>query len=228
MINTALFPPPTTVARAAITMIKDGELLNDVFMSLQRAMIGFITGSLVGIILGIITGRNKFINNTIGQLIQLFRPIPSIAIVPLAIVWFGLGEMSKYFLVFWGAFFPVWVNTHIGAEGVIKNFLWAAQSLGVKGNRILYEVVLPASAPFIIAGMRTGIAIAFICLVAAEMAGAYGGVGYRIYASHLVFRVDKMIVCIICLCVMGAIADRTFIFLVNWLLPWYRKSSRSS
>jgi NitT/TauT family transport system permease protein/sulfonate transport system permease protein len=206
-------------------MVGTGELLQDIFVSLQRALIGFFFGSLLGILLGIATGRNRIIDRSIGPLVQLLRPIPSIAIVPLAIVWFGLGEMSKYFLVFWGVFFPVWINTHIGASNVQKNFLWVARSLGAKGSRVLYEVIFPAAAPFIIAGMRTGIAIAFICLVAAEMAGAYGGVGYRVYVSHLVFRVDKMMVGIITLGLMGAVADMLFVGIVNWLLPWYRKNS---
>jgi len=227
LINPALFPPPGVIVKAAITMFKTGELVWDIFASIQRVVLGFFLASIFGISFGLLTGRIKFIEKTIGPIIQLLRPIPSIALVPLAIVWFGLGEISKYFLVFWGAFFPIWVNTHLGAKAVDRKILWAAKSLGAKGTKILYEIVLPASIPYIIAGMRIGIGIAFICLVAAEMAGAFRGVGYRIYASHLIFRVDKMMVGILFLGILGSSADRLFAFIVNRVFPWYQKTLKT-
>jgi len=203
-------------------MIKSGELLSDILISVQRALIGFFIGSITGILVGILTGRIKVLKQTIGQLIQLFRPIPSIAFVPLAIIWFGLGESSKYFLIFWGVFFPVWVNTHIGVTNIETRLIWAAKSLGTGDKKILYEIILPASTPFIIAGTRIGIGVAFVCLVAAEMAGAFGGIGFRIEVSHMVFRVDKMMAGIVTLGVLGATADWLFVKVINKFLPWHR------
>lgn len=222
LVNPALFPPPTVVGKTASEMIVSGELAKDVGISLQRAVIGFLLGSFSGIALGLMTGRIRLVDATVGQLIQILRPIPSIALVPLAIVWFGLGETSKCFLVFWGVLFPVWVNSHLGAAGVDRAYLWAARSLGARPTNIFFEIVLPAALPLIIAGMRTGIAVAFICLVAAEMAGASGGIGFRIQVSHLVFRVDKMMVALATLGILGACADASFAWATARLIPWYQ------
>lgn len=223
LINPALFPPPTEVIRAFVAMVASGELPKDILVSLERVFVGFALGATCGIIFGVITGRNHFFNYTLGQIIQILRPIPSIAIVPLAIVWFGIGETSKYFLVFWGVFFPVWMNTHLGVLQVEEKYIWAAKSLGANRSTIFNEIIIPHAVPMIVAGMRTGIAIGFVCLVAAEMSGAFGGVGYRIYSSHLVFRVDKMMVGIITLGLLGAIADRCFTLLVERCFPWYKQ-----
>ncbi len=226
LFNINLFPPPSTVLQAFITMLMSGELIRDILVSLQRVFVGFAIGSFLGIFLGILTGRIKLLERTLGQLIQLFRPIPAIAFVPLAIVWFGLGESSKYFLITWGVFFPMWMNTYLGVSNVDVTLIWAAKSLGATDRKILYEVVLPYAVPFIIAGARVGIAIAFICLVAAEMAGAFGGIGYRISASHLVFRVDKMMVGLAMLAILGAGADALFSKLAARIIPWYEVRNR--
>lgn len=223
--NTILLPSPTVIAEAFYSMVESGELPSDILVSVRRALVGFFIGSLLGIIAGVLTARVRFFDYTVGQLAKLFRSIPTIALVPLAIVWFGLGELSKYVLVIWGVFFPVWINTHLGASQVEKTVLWAAQSLGADRYKMLYEIILPSALPFIIAGMRTGMAVAFFVLVAAEMTGAFGGIGYRIFASHLVFRVDKMMVAIITLGVIGALTDLLFATMIK-SLPWNREEGQ--
>jgi ABC-type nitrate/sulfonate/bicarbonate transport system permease component len=215
LYHTVFFPPPTVIVKAFYSMIQSGELLSDILVSLQRALIGFFVGSLFGAIVGVLTGRLRFFDYTIGQLARGFRPIPTIALVPLAIVWFGLGELSKYILVIWGVFFPVWINTHLGASQVERSMIWAAKSLGADKYKMLYEIILPSSLPFVIAGMRTGMATAFFVLVAAEMTGAFGGIGYRVFASHLVFRVDKMMVAIAMLGIIGALTDLLFATIIK-------------
>lgn len=228
LFNISLFPPPSVVSRTFVTMLLSGELVSDVLISLQRVIVGFVIGSAIGVLLGVLTGRVRLLAKTIGQLIQLFRPIPVIAFVPLAIVWFGLGEPSKYFLIMWGVFFPVWINTHLGVSSVDTVLVWAAKSLGATDRQIIYEVVLPNAVPFVVAGARNGIALAFICLVAAEMAGAFGGIGYRISVSHLVFRVDKMMVGLVMLGILGAATDALFAKGVLLLMPWYEASDQQS
>lgn len=221
-INRDLFPPPTDVARAFIELGKSGDLFWDALRSVLRAVGGFVLGAFLGILVGILTGRIEIMNRILTPLVQVFRPIPSIAFVPLAIVWFGLGEESKIFLVMWGVFFPVWINAFLGVTQVPGSYLWAAQSLGAPNRKIMLEVVIPAAVPLIIAGMRVGVALAFLNVVAAEMAGAYVGLGYRITASHMVFRVDQMIVAIVALGMLGASADRIFAYLIKTFLPWYQ------
>ena len=218
--NINLFPPPTKVFRAFLESFGTGEFAKDVSISLIRAIFGFAIGSMIGICLGILTGRVTFFRLTIGQIAHFLRNIPSIAFVPLAIVWLGIGEMSKILLITWGVIFPVWISTHQGVINVDKHHIWAIKSLGANRLQTLREVIFCGSVPFIVSGMRIGIAISFITLVAAEMAGSFSGVGYRILTSHLVFRVDKMLLAITTLGVMGLIADRLYTIAVKNLFPW--------
>jgi NitT/TauT family transport system permease protein/sulfonate transport system permease protein len=228
LVNANLFPPPSVVFRTAGEMLISGELIVDVALSLQRVVVGFIAGSILGVILGVLAGRMVFFDRSLGRLIQLFRPIPAIAFVPLAIIWLGLGEPSKYFLITWGVFFPMWLNTYIGVSRVDPTLIWAAKSLGATDRKILYEVIIPYAVPFIIAGARIGIAIAFVCLVAAEMAGAFSGIGYRISASHMMFRIDKMMVALAMLGVLGASADFLFSKSISRIIPWYTSQRKET
>ena len=225
-VNLRLVPSPLQVGSAMIAMTADGQLEKDTLASVTRALAGFTLGSLTAIICGVLTGRSEAVRKSLGVIINILRPVPAISIVPLVIVWFGLGEMSKVFTVFWGVFFPVWVNTHVGVGSINIEHIWAAQSLGAKRGPVLLEVVLPGAATSILAGMRAGISIAFICLVAAEMAGASSGLGFRITVSHLTFRVDEMIAAIVALGLLGAVADRLFVFTAHKLFPWYARSQR--
>ena len=140
--------------------------------------------------------------------------------MPLAIVWFGIGETAKISLVMWGVAFPVWINTHQGAIQVDKHYLWAIKSLGANKMQTLKEVILPSAMPFIATGMRVGVAFAFITLVAAEIAGAFYGIGYRISASHLIFRVDKMMLGITTLGILGLFADKMYTSAIKNFFPW--------
>jgi ABC-type nitrate/sulfonate/bicarbonate transport system permease component len=220
--NAKLFPAPTTIAGAFREMIVSRELFRDLFVSIGRALVGFGSGALLGISIGVLTGRNHISRFLLHPVLQSLRSIPSIGLLPLAILFFGLDEMSKYFLVFWGVFFPVWVNSHLGVLGVEQRYIWAARSLGAKEWRLMREVVIPAALPLIIAGMRVGIGLAFLNLVAAEMSGASAGLGYRVSASHLVFRSDKMIAALVALGILGALADGGFRYLAGKFAPWYK------
>jgi len=220
LFNINLFPPPTKIWKTFLESFATGEFIKDVSISLTRAIIGFAIGSTIGICLGILTGRITIFRLTIGQIAHFLRNIPSIAFVPLAIIWFGIGETSKILLVMWGVIFPVWISTHQGMINVDNHHIWAIKSLGANKIQTLKEVILPSSIPFIVSGMRIGIAIAFITLVAAEMAGAFSGVGYRILTSHLVFRVDKMLLGIVTLGIMGLIADRFYVIAIKKIFSW--------
>ncbi len=124
--NAELFPPPSRVWAAFLEMGKSGLLWSDLLASTKRAVVGYVLGCMAGIAVGIATGRVRILDRALSQIIHILRAFPPVAIVPFAITWFGLAESSKYFLVFWGVFFPVWVNTHAGMAGVDKTYLWAA------------------------------------------------------------------------------------------------------
>ena len=220
LVDRRMLPPPSTAVRESLAMVSAGLLQADVLASLRRAFSGFLLGSAIAITAGLLTGRVRLVRQVLEPIIQLFRPIPSIAFVPLAVLWFGLGETPKLFLVSYGVFFPVWINTHIGVSTVSSDYVRAARSLGCGRHQLFLAVILPAALPFVVAGLRTGISIAFVVLVAAEMTGAEAGLGYRIEQSHLVFRADRMVVGITMLGVLGALSDRLFDRVTSRFLFW--------
>ncbi len=218
--NTSLYPCPSQLFLTFLAMLKLHQLSADIAASFQRVALGYAIGTTLGIIIGCLTGRIHFFSVTLGRIINLFRPIPAIAFISLTIVWFGLGETPKIFLIAWAAFFPIWINTHLGVGHVDQVYIWAAKSMGAKNKDVLFEVVLPSATPFIIAGARLSISVAFTVLVAAEMTGASAGVGYRISEADADFRVDKMMVDLVVLGLLGASADAIFTKLTSLLFPW--------
>jgi ABC-type nitrate/sulfonate/bicarbonate transport system permease component len=226
-LNRSLFPAPSEVVTAFVSMLRSGELVKDILATLGRAIAGFVLGSALGVVGGILSARIRLVDEMFGQLIHLLRPIPPIALVPLAVVWLGLGEISKIGVITWGVFFPVWVNTYVGVSGVEKDLVWAARSLGAGQRRLLFGVVLPAALRHVVAGMRVAVSVAFICVVVSEMIGSYVGLGYRINTSYLVFRVDRMLVGLIALGALGAFSDWAFVHLVKRIMPWYGMNERT-
>ncbi len=225
-LDNLLFPPPTEVVSVMREMIVSGELLKHTGVSVMRAIAGFLIGGFLGVVLGVLTGRLESFGHLVDPVLQAFRSIPAIAFVPLAIIWFGLGEASKIFLISFGTFFPVWINTLIGVRGIPTIYIRSAASLGARPDQIMFRVILPAATPFIIAGLRLATAVALVVLVAAELVGASSGLGYLISYSHLVFRVDIMFVGLIMLGILGFITDRLFLFATARLFPWYGIESR--
>ena len=130
LVNELLFPPPTKVAAALWDELINGTLLLDLGMSMMRVVIGFASGAAAAIFVGLLTGRYQLISNFLAPIFQLLRPIPPIAFVPIVILWFGLSEWGKWFLVFWGVFFTVWVATHLGVQRADPSLIRAARSLG--------------------------------------------------------------------------------------------------
>jgi NitT/TauT family transport system permease protein/sulfonate transport system permease protein len=168
----------------------------------------------------------KSANNTFSPIIQLLRPLPPVAIIPLVIVWFGIGEMSKIFSIAFAVFFPVWINSHLGARDVPKSFIWSATTMRITGFRLLWKVILPASLPFIIAGLRTAVSLAFIMVFVSELAGASAGIGYQISVSYLAYRVDRMMAALAVLGLFGAISDLVLVRLTWICFPWLRLGSQ--
>ncbi len=223
LVNPRLFPPPSHIVVALMEWARTGELFRDVGTSLWRVLLGFIIGGTVGIATGILTGRFSPFRWYIAPVIQVLRPLPPVAIIPLVIVWLGIGNMAKLFSISFAVFFPVWVNTHAGASTVPLPYLRSASLLSRSRARIALRVVLPSTLPFIVAGLRTSIALAFIMVYVAEIAGASSGIGYQISVSHLAYRIDKMMAALAVLAAAGAIFDGTFIRLVYTAFPWLKR-----
>lgn len=220
-VNAVMVPAPSAIVRAALQLAASGDLAHHLLASLGRASLGFVLGGTLALVLGVAMARVSWLHATINPLVQMLRAIPSLAFVPLAIFWFGIGEGSKIFLIAWGVFFPVWVNTYLGVRNANPLLERAAASLGASRWRMLVFLTLPAALPFIIAGVRVSLSIALVVLVAAELTGANYGIGYLIQMSQQVFRVDNMFVGLILLGVLGFATDHLFDRAVRRLLPWY-------
>ncbi|MBF5005121.1 ABC transporter permease [Diaphorobacter caeni] len=226
-VNTKMFPPPSHIAKvfAEMTWVT-GEIWPHVGASLLRALWGFLLGSSMGIVFGVLTGRIRWLRQLSDPVVHGLRAIPAIAIVPLAIVWFGLGDVSKVMLIAWGTFFPVWLNTFIGVRDLPPVYLRSAATLGASRTATVLQVALPAALPFVFAGLRHATSVAFVVVVAAELVGAEKGLGYLISFAHLVFRVDIMFVGLIYLGAIGFLADQLFAWLLHRLFPWYGAEAR--
>jgi ABC-type nitrate/sulfonate/bicarbonate transport system permease component len=219
-VNTDLFPPPGDVALAALEMHRDGVLWSDLRASLSRAATGFVAGAALGILVGLLTSRIKLFNYSLNPFLTLLRPIPAIALVPIAIIWFGIGESSKYFVISYTVFLAVWLNTHHGMSMVAPTYVRASRSLGANRRREFIEVVMPAAAPHIMSGLRLGATLAFLSLVAAELTGASSGIGYRLQEARQFIRTDRMFVSLIELGILGALLDYVFVMLGRRAIHW--------
>jgi len=198
-----------------------GSLIDNTIVSIKRVLGGFLLASVVAIPLGIFMGYFRTINNLCDTLIELLRPIPPLAWVPLSLAWFGLGEMSMIFIIFIGAFFPILLNTISGVKGVPTPLIEAALTLGAKSRDILIKVVIPASSPSILTGLRVGAGIAWMCVVAAEMLpSSNAGLGYLIMYAYSLSRMDVVIACMIIIGLIGLILDRGLRYVEDKYFVW--------
>ena len=212
----AFFPDPGQVGSKALEMIRDGTLLENVQASLYRIYIGFMIGSAIAIPLGIFMANVPAIGHFCEPYIEFFRYIPALSLVTVSLIWFGLGEASKIFLIVYATTFIVVVNTVSGVQAIPDIKYRAAQSLGVHGIRLFIYVSLPAIVPYILTGMRIAMGNAFAVIVAAEMIGAQTGLGYLIVYSRLVMRTDIIFVAIITLGLVGLASDQLFKLGIAW------------
>jgi NitT/TauT family transport system permease protein len=218
--NPALVPSPPEVAEAARELWDSGLLVSDLAVSLKRAAVGFGAGALLGVLAGLLTARTRLANTLLNPLLTFLRPIPAIALVPVAIVWFGIGEPSKYFVIAYTVFLAVWLNTHHGVSHVGETYIRASRSLGASRPREFFEVILPAAAPHVVGALRIGAALAFLSLVAAELTGASAGIGYRLQEARQFMRTDRMFVGLIELGLLGALLDTLFAALGRRVIHW--------
>lgn len=220
IVNPVLFPPPSVVLVALRDWITSGEFMIDLLSSAARVTAGFAAGSIAGIAVGILTGRYRLVSALIGPIFQILRPIPPVAFVPIIVLWFGLSEWGKLFLVFWGAFFTVWLATHLGVQKVDDGLVRAARVLGTPRHRLLFEIILLGALPFIVVGLRTAVSISFYSLVAAELAGAFSGVFYRIEVAQQNMQTGRVLAGLLVLGGLSLLADRGFALLSQRLVWW--------
>jgi NitT/TauT family transport system permease protein len=197
------------------------NLITNTIISIKRVISGFIIAGIVAVPIGILMGYFSVVSDLFDTFVELLRPIPPLAWVPLALAWFGIGESSMLFIIFIGAFFPILINTIAGVKGVPKILIESAQTLGAKQRDILLKVVIPASAPYILTGLRIGAGIAWMCVVAAEMLpGSNAGLGYLIMYAYQLSKMDIVVASMIIIGLIGLTLDRGLRYIENKYFKW--------
>ena len=199
-----------------------GEFFHDAWSSLYRVIAGFVVGAGLALPFGLAMGASDKIYRYFNPLLQVLRPIPPIAYIPLSILWFGLGNPPAIFLIAIGAFFPVLINTIAGVRAVDSIYLRAARNLGASNFTIFRRVILPAATPYILSGVRIGIGTAFIVVIVAEMIAVNNGLGFRILEAREYFWSDKIIAGMLSIGLIGLLIDTLVNRLNNHLLRWHR------
>lgn len=216
-----LLPPPSAIVVGAWELIQTGELFRHLRDSLKRETVAFAF-ALSAVPLGIAMGWSRFVNEQLDVLVEVLRPIPPLAWIPLSILWFGIGDTQNQFIIFLGMFFPILLNTITGVKSIEPNLVHAAQCLGASDLKILWRVVLRAAMPSIVTGIRVGLGVGWMALVAAELVGANSGLGFLINDARTVLRTDYVIVGMITIGIVGLLIDRGVRVLGRWAMPWSR------
>lgn len=198
------------------------ELLSDLVASMRRVILGFAVGAGLALPLGLLMGTDRRFEAYLNPVVQFLRPIPPIAYIPLAILWFGLGDPPAIFLISIGAFFPVLINTITGVRNVDSIYVRAATNLGADRMTMFRRVILPAATPYVLTGMRIGIGTAFIVVIVAEMIAVNSGLGYRILEAREYMWSDKVIAGMIAIGLLGLAIDVGVNRINNHLLRWHR------
>jgi NitT/TauT family transport system permease protein len=214
--------PYTPATESWLAWAFSGELLRDTFSSMYRVVVGFVVGAGLALPLGLSMGSSQRVYAWMNPLVQVLRPIPPIAYIPLSILWFGLGNPPAIFLIAIGAFFPVLINTIVGVRNVDGIYLRAARNLGANQRTLFMRIMLPAAVPYILSGVRIGIGTAFIVVIVAEMIAVNNGLGFRILEAREYFWSDKIIAGMISIGLLGLAIDLAVTRLNNHLLRWHR------
>lgn len=220
IIDPRLFPPPTAIIASLIQMIGSGELLPDIWISLLRVFGGFALGAAAGILIGLLMGMYLPIRFFVSPLIMALMPIPTLALLPIFIFIFGIGEWAKIITIAGSVFFPVAINTMAGVVNIDQIYLDVAKNYGAGSKDFFFKIALPGSLPVMLEGIQMGQAIALLTIVAAEMMGAHSGIGYLIWTKYKAFLLSQMYVGLVLISFFGYF----FSLLVRWLkaklTPW--------
>src|SRR5438552_1366417 len=210
LLNSILFPPPGRVVVKALELAQDATLWENASVSLQRIALGFFFGSLIGIPLGLAIGSFGLVRRILEPYTEFLRFIPATALITVAMIWFGIGEGSKIFLIIYTTVFIIIINTAAGVSAVAPNKIRAARSLGASRAQVFCFVALPATVPYILTGMRLAMANSFVTIIAAELVAANSGLGKMIWDSRMYMLVDQIFVALLVLGLLGFTADRLF------------------
>jgi sulfonate transport system permease protein len=219
-LSSRILPEPFAVATAAWNLLKSGELVNDVAISTGRALAGLAIGGSLGLALGLLTGTFKTAETLLDTTLQMVRNVPPLALIPLVILWFGIDESAKLFLVAIGVFFPIYLNTYHGIKSVDADLVEMARSYGLTGWPLYREVILPGALPSILVGLRFSLGLMWVLLIVAETISAQSGIGYMTMNAREFLQTDVVLVGVLLYALLGKLADLIARGLERHFLRW--------
>lgn len=220
-LSTRVLPEPAAVLQAFVTLARSGELWQHLGVSTGRALSGLAIGGGLGLVLGLLTGSLRWAETLLDTTLQMVRNIPPLALIPLVILWFGIDETAKLFLVAFGVFFPVYLNTFHGIRSVDAGLVEMARSYGLSGWSLWRHVVLPGALPSILVGLRFSLGLMWVLLIVAETLSAQAGIGYMTMNAREFLQTDVVLVGILLYAALGKLADVLARGLERTLLRWH-------
>jgi sulfonate transport system permease protein len=221
LIAVRILPAPSGVAVAFWESAKTGALFHHAAISTERALIGLFIGGMLGFFLGVMTGVSRSAEALIDSTLQMLRNVPHLAIIPLVILWFGIGEEAKIFLVAIGVFFPIYLNTFHGIRTVDKGLIEMARVYGLPQSALFYRVTLPGALPSILIGLRYSLGIMWLTLIVAETISASAGIGYMTMNAREFLQTDVVLLGVLIYAALGKMADVLTRALENRVLRWH-------
>jgi sulfonate transport system permease protein len=221
LLSLQVLPAPTRVISTAIDLIAQGKLISDMAVSLLRAAVGFAIGGAIGFGLGTLVGFSRLAEALMDRSIQMIRAIPFLALLPLVIVWFGVDEGGKIFLVALGVSFPIYINTVLGIRQVDPKLLELGKVIGLDNWTLVWRIVLPGALPSILTGVRYALASAWLALVVAETIATSSGIGFLAMDAREFLRTDVIVLAIVIYALIGMAADAITRSLERRLLTWH-------
>jgi ABC-type nitrate/sulfonate/bicarbonate transport system permease component len=227
-LNPLFLPPPTLIVMDGWILAKTGLITSSIISSTLRILVGFSLGCGVAVVMGVIMSRYKFVETWISPIVNLVGPIPALALLPLFIIWFGIGEFPKILLIAWSTFIPVLIYTLDGMRSVNTTLIRSALSLGANQRQIFSRVILPSAIPNILVGIEVSLGLSFSALVVSEMMGAQNGLGYIIVDARNYFKISNMFVAIILIGLEYSLFAFLLKKLKNRILFWRKGGARAA
>ena len=219
-INSRLMPSPVMVAEAFWQLLVTGQLLGNLWVSLVRVTVGLGIGVVLGVAFGLFAGLSRFGENTIDSTLQMVRTLPHLALIPLFILWFGIGETPKIALIALGSVFPIYLNLFSGIRAVDRKIIEAASTLDLSRSEIIWNVILPGALPSFLVGLRYAVGIAWLTLVVAEQVNANSGIGYLVMNARDFLETDVIFVGLIIYAILGLATDQMVRAIERRALAW--------
>lgn len=221
LIATRILPAPTDIFQAGVKLFLSGELVKHLGISLWRASVGFLIGGSIGLILGVLNGASPIAERLLDSSLQMVRNIPHLALIPLVILWFGIGDEARIFLVILGVFFPVYINTFHGIRSVDPKLLEMGRVYGLNRTQLFLQIILPGSLSNILVGVRYALGLMWLTLIVAETIAANSGIGYMAMNAREFMQTDVVVLSILLYALLGKLADSVVRSLEHWWLSWH-------